>query len=128
MMIEPEIVRMGTPVEVRTFSHGRFELYRIGGHEIGRAIYAPGWRWSEHVGPIAGTRLCEVSHVGLVVSGAAGVRMADGSELVMRAGDLFAIPPGHDSWVIGDEEYVSLHLLGAHAYALGPTVTEPLAR
>ncbi|HMG54378.1 MAG TPA: cupin domain-containing protein [Kofleriaceae bacterium] len=108
---------MTTPAEIRTFSHGRFELYRIAGREIGRAIYAPGWRWSEHVGRLAGTPLCEVDHVGLVVSGAAAVRMADGTELVLRAGDLFAIPPGHDSWVIGDEEYVSLHLLGASAYA-----------
>ena len=116
-MTQPEIVPTGTPAETRTFSHGRFELYRIAGREIGRAIYAPGWRWSEHVGPVAGTPLCEVDHVGLVVSGAAGVRMADGTELVLRAGDFFAIPPGHDSWVIGDEEYVSLHLLGAGAYA-----------
>ena len=116
-MPTPEIVPIGTPVEVRTFSHGRFELYRIGGREIGRAIYAPGWRWSEDVGPLTGAALCEVDHVGLVVRGTAAVRMADGSELVLRAGDLFAIPPGHDSWVIGDEDYVSLHLLGADAYA-----------
>jgi hypothetical protein len=121
MTTKPEIMSTGTPIEIRTFSHGRFELYRVGGREIGRAIYAPGWRWSEHVGPITGLRLCEVDHVGLVVSGAAAVRMVDGTELVLRAGDFFAIPPGHDSWVIGDEEYVSLHLLGAGAYAKGPT-------
>jgi quercetin dioxygenase-like cupin family protein len=121
MRIEPEIVPTGAPVEIRTFNHGRFELYRVGGREIGRAIYAPGWRWSAHVAPIAGTPLCQVEHVGLVVSGAAGVRMADGTELVLRAGDFFAIPPGHDSWVIGAEEYVSLHLLGADAYAQGRT-------
>jgi hypothetical protein len=112
-----EIVAIGEPVEVRHFERGRFELYRIGGREIGRAIYTAGWRWTEHVGPIAGTVLCEVEHVGLVVSGSAGVRMADGTERVLRAGDFFAIPAGHDSWVIGDEEYVSLHLLGADAYA-----------
>jgi mannose-6-phosphate isomerase-like protein (cupin superfamily) len=35
----------------------------------------------------------------------------------MRAGDLFYIPPGHDSWVLGDENYVSLHFLGAEKYA-----------
>jgi quercetin dioxygenase-like cupin family protein len=117
MTTRPEIVPAGTPVEIRTFSHGRFELYHVGGREIGRAIYAPGWRWSEHVGPIAGTRLCEVDHVGLVISGTAVVRMADGTELILRGGDFFAIPPGHDSWVIGDEDYVSLHLFGAGAYA-----------
>jgi hypothetical protein len=31
---------------------------------------------------------------------------------------LFYIPPGHDSWVVGDEPYVSLHFLGAEKYAL----------
>jgi quercetin dioxygenase-like cupin family protein len=107
----------GAPVETRHFEHGRFELYRIAGREIGRAIYAPGWRWTEHVSPIAGTPLCEVEHVGYVLSGSVGVKMADGTEHVLAAGDFFAIPPGHDSWVIGDAEYVSLHLLGADAYA-----------
>jgi len=105
------------PVETREFDHGRFELFRIAGREVGRATYAPGWRWTTHVAPIAGTALCEVEHVGYVVRGAAAVRMPDDTEIVLRAGDFFAIPPGHDSWVIGDEEYVSLHLLGAHAYA-----------
>jgi quercetin dioxygenase-like cupin family protein len=112
-----EIVRLGEPDEVREFTLGCFELYRIGGREIGRAVYEPGWRWTEHVRPIAGTELCQVGHLGLVLSGTAGVKMADASERVLRAGDFFAIPPGHDRWVIGDEQYVSLHLLGAESYA-----------
>jgi mannose-6-phosphate isomerase-like protein (cupin superfamily) len=45
------------------------------------------------------------------------VKMAGGTELVIEAGDVFAIPPGHDSWVVGEEPYVSLHLLGAAGYA-----------
>jgi hypothetical protein len=112
-----EIVRFGEPDEVREFTLGRFEVYRIGGREIGRAIYESGWRWTEHVRPIAGTDLCEVGHLGLVLSGTAGVKMAGGSERVLRPGDFFAIPAGHDSWVIGNEQYVSLHLLGAESYA-----------
>jgi quercetin dioxygenase-like cupin family protein len=103
--------------ESREFEKGSFELLSIGGMTIGRARYEPGWRWSEHVGPIVGTALCEVEHVGMVVSGRAGVRMNDGSEFLMEAGDVFAIPPGHDSWVVGDEPYVSLHFLGAASYA-----------
>jgi len=102
---------------VRTFEKGRFELYRIGPLTIGRATYQPGWRWSEHVGPDSGAASCPVEHVGLVVSGAAAVRMDDGREVVMGPGDLFAVPPGHDSWVVGDEPYVSLHLLGGEGYA-----------
>lgn len=84
---------------------------------MGRAIYEPGWRWTEHVRPLAGTELCEISHVGFVVAGNARVRMRQGEEFGLAPGDFFAIPPGHDSWVVGDEPYVSLHLAGADAYA-----------
>jgi quercetin dioxygenase-like cupin family protein len=112
-----EILNLSEPEETREFPRGRFELFRIGGVAIGRASYEPGWRWTEHVGPTAGTELCEVEHVGLVVSGRAAVLMADGAERLLEPGDLFAIPPGHDSWVVGEEPYVSLHFLGADQYA-----------
>jgi quercetin dioxygenase-like cupin family protein len=112
-----EIVNQADPDEVREFPKGRFELYRIGGVAIGRASYEPGWRWTEHVAPTAGTELCEVEHLGMVVSGHAAVRMADGTERTLEPGDMFAIPPGHDSWVIGEAPYVSLHFLGADEYA-----------
>jgi quercetin dioxygenase-like cupin family protein len=103
--------------ETRIFEKGRFDLVRVGGLTIGRASYDPGWRWSRHVKPIAGTPSCRIEHVGLVVSGRAMVAMDDGAEMALEPGDLFAIAPGHDSWVVGDEPYVSLHLLGADSYA-----------
>jgi mannose-6-phosphate isomerase-like protein (cupin superfamily) len=115
--VELEIRRFDEPTETRTFEKGTFELLAIGGMSIGRASYEPGWRWSEHVGRSTGAELCEVEHVGMVISGRAAVKMTDGTELVMGPGDVFAIPPGHDSWVVGDEPYVSLHLLGASDYA-----------
>jgi quercetin dioxygenase-like cupin family protein len=115
--MELRITRFDEPDERRTFDHGAFELVSAGGMSIGRATYEPGWRWSEHVGPISGTELCRVEHVGIVVSGRAAVRMADGEEFVMEPGDVFAIPAGHDSWVVGDEPYVSYHLMGASDYA-----------
>jgi quercetin dioxygenase-like cupin family protein len=114
-----EIIELTEPTEVRSFPLGRLELYSIAGQVIGRATYQPGWRWTEHVAPTAGTDLCEVEHLGLVLQGQAAARMADGTEHTLRAGTLFAIPPGHDSWVVGDEPYVSLHLLGAADYARG---------
>lgn len=117
MDIALEIVGLDEPAEVRTFPHGRYEIFRLGGREIGRAVYQPGWRWTEHMAPTAGTELCEVEHLGLVLSGRAAVRMADGTERVMEPGQLFAVPPGHDSWVVGDDEYVSLHFLQVDAYA-----------
>ena len=105
------------PDEVRTFTKGKFEIVRIGSMTIGRASYEPGWKWSEHVGPTTGATSCEVEHVGLVISGSAACRMNDGRYYEMKPGDLFYIGPGHDSWVVGDEPYVSLHFLGAEHYA-----------
>ena len=110
--------RFEQPDEVRELMKGRFELVHLGGLTIGRATYEPGWRWSEHVGPALGQARCAVEHVGLVLSGTATAAFADGRVVELRAGELFYIPPEpHDSWVVGDEPYVSLHFLGAAHYA-----------
>ena len=111
------IKRFESPDEVREFEKGRFEVVRLGDMTIGRATYQPGWKWSEHVGAGMGKSSCEVEHVGVVVSGRATAAMDNGDVLEMRAGDLFYIPPGHDSWVVGDEPYVSLHIMGSEDYA-----------
>lgn len=111
------VLNFDHPTEVRTFEKGKFELYAVGPMTLGRATYEPGWRWSEHVGPLTGETSCRVEHVGLVLSGEAVAKMDDGREVVMRAGDFFSIPSGHDSWVLGDEPYVSLHILGSEGYA-----------
>jgi len=112
--------RFEQPDEVRTFEKGKFEVVHLGGMAIGRATYQPGWRWSLHVGPAVGASRCMVEHVGMVLSGCATAAMEDGTVHELRAGMLFYIPPGppgHDSWVVGDEPYVSLHFLGAAHYA-----------
>ena len=110
--------RFEAPDETRVMTKGRFEIVRLGGQTIGRATYEPGWRWSLHVGPAVGATRCSVEHVGLVVSGAATAAFDDGTVIELRAGELFYIPPvPHDSWVVGDEPYVSLHFLGAEQYA-----------
>ena len=110
--------RFESPDEVRTMAKGRFEIVRIGGLTIGRATYEPGWKWSLHVGPGVGADRCSVEHVGLVLSGTATAAFDDGTVIELRAGEMFYIPPRpHDSWVVGDEPYVSLHFLGADQYA-----------
>jgi hypothetical protein len=110
--------RFENPDEARQMTKGRFELIHLGGMTIGRATYEPGWKWSEHVGPTVGAKLCTVEHVGLVLAGTAAVASADGRVFELRAGELFHVPSDpHDSWVIGDEQYVSLHFLGADHYA-----------
>jgi len=117
-MIDVILKRFESPDETRSMLKGKFEVVRLGGMAIGRATYQPGWRWSEHVGPAVGASRCTVEHVGLVLSGTATAAFGDGRVIVLRAGDLFHIPPEpHDSWVVGDEPYVSLHFLGAEHYA-----------
>jgi quercetin dioxygenase-like cupin family protein len=111
------LLNLDSPTETRTFDRGRFELYAVGPMTIGRATYEPGWRWSEHVGAPAGASSCMVEHVGLVVSGRAAVKMDDGEERVMEPGDFFYVPPGHDSWVVGNDPYISLHVMGSENYA-----------
>ena len=110
--------RFEEPDEVREMSRGRFEIVHVGGLTIGRATYEPGWKWSVDVGPSVGAERCEVEHVGFVLQGAATAAFEDGGVIELRAGSLFYIPPiPHDSWVVGDEPYVSLHFLGADRYA-----------
>jgi len=109
--------RFENPDETRVFEKGKFELVHLGGMTIGRATYEPGWRWSEHVGKAIGAKSCHVEHVGMVIAGRATAAMDDGSVIYMGAGDVFYVPPGHDSWVVGDEPYVSLHFMGASDYA-----------
>lgn len=110
--------RFEAPDEVRRMEKGRFEVVRIGGLSVGRATYEPGWKWSEHVGRALGQRFCTVEHVGLVLAGTATAAFEDGTVQELSAGTLFYIPPTpHDSWVVGDEPYVSLHFLGADHYA-----------
>jgi hypothetical protein len=117
VMLDVILKRFEVPDEVRTFEKGKFELVHIGGMTIGRATYEAGWKWSEHVGRSLGRTSCDVEHVGMVISGSATAAMDNGLVIEMRAGDLFYIPAGHDSWVIGEEPYVSLHLMGASDYA-----------
>jgi hypothetical protein len=118
IMDEVILRRFDSPDEVRVFEKGRFEIVRLGGQTLGRASYQPGWKWSLHVGPSAGAERCGVEHVGLVLSGVATVAFADGRVIELKAGELFHVPAvPHDSWVVGDEPYVSLHFLGAEHYA-----------
>jgi quercetin dioxygenase-like cupin family protein len=96
---------------------GQIDLVHLGEVTVGRATFQPGWRWSEHVKPQAGTDLCEVTHTGYVVSGRQMVRMADGEEVELKAGDAFVVGPGHDAWVVGEEPCVTVDFSGGQAFS-----------
>jgi hypothetical protein len=114
-----EAANLNQPSETRTFDLGKLEVVEIGGGTIGRLTLEPGWRWSEHVKPIAKTELCEAPHFQYQVSGTLHVLMADGEEFDSVAGTVSLLPSGHDAWVVGDEEVVLIDWNGATTYARG---------
>ena len=105
------------PDEVRTFAKGRAEILKVGGMEIGRLVLSPGWRWSEHVKPIAGTDLCEAPHFQYHVAGTLRIRTGDGNEFDATPGQVTSLPAGHDAWVVGEQEVVVVDWFGASHYA-----------
>lgn len=114
---QAEHKRFSAPDETRPFEKGKVELLHIGGGTVGKLTLEPGWRWSLHVKPIAGTAWCEAPHFQYQVSGVVGIAMADGTTLESRAGDVTVLPSGHDAWVIGDEPVVVIDWYGASNYA-----------
>ena len=112
-------VSFRTADEVREFPNGRAEIVKAGGVEIGRLVLEPGWRWSNDVRPIAGTKSCEAPHFQYHVAGRLGVRMDDGTEFIAEPGDVTSLPSGHDAWVVGDEPVVVVDWYGASNYAKG---------
>ena len=108
-----ELIRQfDTPDEVREFPFGRFEIVRLPEATLGRATYQPGWKWSLHNAPIVGTALCHAPHTGVAIAGHGIVRYHSGETIDLVSGTVFHITTEpHDSWVVGDEPYVSLHIL-----------------
>jgi uncharacterized cupin superfamily protein len=106
-MADIEIKSFDSPDETRPFEgNGKADVVNVAGRTIGKGTFEPGWRWSENVKPIAQTDSCEVSHLGYVLSGRMKVVMDDGSDSEVGPNQVFAIPPGHDAEVIGDEPCV----------------------
>ena len=113
-----EAKSLESPDETRPFvDKGAAAIVNVGGVTAGRGVFEPGWRWSEHVKPIAGTDSCQAPHAGYVLSGRMRVRMDDGEEAEVGPGDAFVISPGHDAWTVGDEACVLLDFSGMEHYA-----------
>jgi hypothetical protein len=117
MRHDTEHKSFGKPEEVRTFPNGRAEILKVGGAELGRLVFQPGWKWSKDLKSIANTKSCEAPHFQYHVSGKLGIRMDDGTEFVAGPGDVTSLPSGHDAWVVGNEPVVVVDWFGASRYA-----------
>lgn len=105
------------PDEVRAAGSGRVEIVTLGDFVVGRTTFPPGWRWSVDVKPIAQTEECMYHHLMVTLEGRMRARSTDGSEIESGPGDVVDIPPGHDSWVVGDEPHVSVDFAGMRTFA-----------
>jgi hypothetical protein len=110
---------LDSPDEVRRPEKSEVEVVTVGGAQVGRFTFQPGWRWSECVKPVVGTESCQMEHLGVVLSGRLHVAHDDGSALELGPGDAYRIAPGHDGWVVGDEPFVGLEFSSADAFAKG---------
>ena len=106
-----------SPDEVRTPPKTRVEVVHLEGFTIGRFTFEPGWRWSECVKPVVKTEQCQLSHVGYVVSGQLTIRLTDGTQRTISGGESYAVPPGHDAWVEGQQPFVAVEVISADVYA-----------
>ena len=108
-----------SPEETRPFADGKgkIDLVDLAGGAVGRGVFEPGWKWSDHVKPIAKTDSCQAAHVGYCVSGRMVVVMDDGERQEFGPGDVMIAPPGHDAWVVGDEACVLVDWQGFADYA-----------
>jgi hypothetical protein len=112
-----ELKDFSSPDETRNFPKGRADLVHIGDGVVGRLTLEPGWRWSQHVKPIAKTEWCEAPHFQYQVSGTLHIVMTDGQEFDSHAGQVTTLPTGHDAWVVGNESVVLIDWFGATHYA-----------
>lgn len=108
---------LDTPDEVREFQNGRVEIYEIGDVVVGRQVFRPGWRWSIDIKALAGTRHCEYHHMGYAIEGTMRVVLEDGTSYDIGPNEAYEIPPGHDAWVLGDVDWVSLDWAGMRSFA-----------
>jgi class 3 adenylate cyclase len=105
------------PDEIASLPLLRQDVVLLGEVHVARLVHEPGWSWSEHVRPVVGTPSCLHHHQGIVLAGAAEILTDRGAKRVIRAGEAFNIPPGHDSRVLGDEPFVTIEFAGVRGWA-----------
>jgi quercetin dioxygenase-like cupin family protein len=105
------------PEGTRKHHKMKAEVVTVGGNEVLKVTFEPGWNWDEHLKPGAGTSSCDVSHLNYVLSGRMHLKMDDGTAFDVSAGDVVSLPSGHTAWVVGDEPVVWLDFMGGKTFA-----------
>ena len=112
-MPRPQAKSFRKPEEVRRFSRGRVETVSYGETTVGRFLLEPGWRWSIDIGPIAHTHSCQIHHQGVCLGGRLHLESDAGEVCEVGVDDVYDIPPGHDAWVVGNEQFEAIEFASA---------------
>jgi class 3 adenylate cyclase len=115
-----EVRDLGEPEAVVTYPLGANYQVRLAGTVVSRHVLQPGWSWEAHAQPLVGTASCELYHRGVVLRGRMGVRTDEGEEVVIGPNQVFDLPPGHVTWVEGDEELVMVDWAGGAGFDTQP--------
>ncbi len=111
---------LGEPEAVVTYPLGASHQVHLAGTVVTRHVLQPGWSWEAHAQPLAGTASCELYHRGVVLRGRMGIRTDEGDEVVIGPNQVFDLPPGHVTWVEGDEELVMVDWAGGAGFDTRP--------
>ena len=109
--------RFDEPDELVTLPLVTVQVVLLGEAHVARLVHQPGWSWAEHVKPVAGTPSCQHHHQGVVLEGQVEIETETGARRILRAGEAFEIPPGHNARVIGEEPFVTIEFGGVHGWA-----------
>ena len=115
-MSRVEVRDLGAPEAVVTYPLGATYQVRLAATVVSHHFLQPGWSWEEHAQPEVGTASCELYHRGVVLRGRMGVRTDEGEEVVIGPNQVFDLPPGHITWVEGDEELVMIDWAGGAGF------------
>ena len=115
-----EVRDLGKPEAVVTYPLGATYQVRLAGTVVSRHVLQPGWSWEAHAKQQVGTASCELYHRGVVLRGRMGIRTDDGEEVVIGPNQVFDLPPGHVTWVEGDEELVMVDWAGGAGFDTQP--------
>jgi len=101
--MEPMVKSLENPDERLEPPKGRARVVHMDGFNVLRGVLEPGWRYSNDWAKLIGAPSCPLPHAGVILSGRFHYEMDDGTGIDLQAGDVYAVPGGHDAWVVGDE-------------------------
>jgi class 3 adenylate cyclase len=113
-----EVRDLGQPEAVVRDPLGTSSQVRLAQTVVTRHVLQPGWSWEEHARPSAGTASCRLYHRGVVLSGRMGIRTDEGEQLVVGPNQVFDLPPGHVTWVEGNDELVMVDWAGGVGFEM----------